>query len=47
MPFEIVIRRADKLTQFGIKLHHMPVGVDDSVISHSFLLRWSAREAGT
>src|SRR5688572_28207938 len=34
MPFKIVVWRADKLAQFGIELHHMPVGVDDSVVRH-------------
>jgi hypothetical protein len=34
VPLEVVVRRSYKLTKLFVQLHHMAVGVDDSIINH-------------
>src|SRR5262245_7060638 len=40
VPFEVFIGRADKLAEFAVELHHMSVGVDNSILSHGLPLVW-------
>jgi hypothetical protein len=34
VPLEVVVWRSDELAKLFVQLHHMAVGVDDSIISH-------------
>ena len=34
VPLEVLVWRSDELTKLFVQLHHMAVGVDNSIISH-------------
>src|SRR5690242_7564232 len=42
MPFKNLIERADDFAQLTVQFHHMPLSVDDSIVSHNTLQLLSA-----